>query len=138
MSWPRGRMRPASGERAPAIRLKSVVLPDPFGPMIPSSSPSSSVKLTSWTARTPPKPFDTRSTSRRGMERLRPRVQRAIAFTLAGGKRRVDFTKRYQPHLGRLDDTDRLAVGQRHDIHIADGGQRVATGGELDGKTGRG
>ena len=28
------------GRRAPAIRLKSVVLPEPFGPMMPTSSPS--------------------------------------------------------------------------------------------------
>src|SRR5260370_1221221 len=39
--------------------------------MTPSSSPSSSVKLTSLTAWTPPKPLDSRSTSRRGMSRVR-------------------------------------------------------------------
>src|SRR5712691_10290750 len=69
-SWPWKRILPASGRRAPAIRLNSVVLPEPFGPMTPSSSPSSSVKLTSFTDRTPPKPFDSRSTSSRGMPRL--------------------------------------------------------------------
>src|SRR6266851_9944897 len=70
-SRPRKRIRPESGRRAPAIRLKSVVLPEPLGPMTPSSSPSSSVKLTSLTAWTPPKPLDSRSTSRRGMSRVR-------------------------------------------------------------------
>src|SRR6266436_8988651 len=69
-SWPWKRILPASGRRAPAIRLNSVVLPEPFGPMTPSSSPSCSVKLTSLTARTPPKPLDSRSTSRRGTSRV--------------------------------------------------------------------
>src|SRR5216683_5856472 len=32
-------MLPAVGERSPAIRLNSVVLPAPFGPMMPTASP---------------------------------------------------------------------------------------------------
>src|SRR6478672_6480110 len=32
-------MLPAEGNRSPAIRLNSVVLPAPFGPMMPTASP---------------------------------------------------------------------------------------------------
>ncbi len=39
MSLPSKRMRPAFGRRLPVIRLNSVVLPAPFGPMMPSASP---------------------------------------------------------------------------------------------------
>src|SRR5881396_1272136 len=59
------RIAPASGLKAPVIRLKSVVFPEPLGPMTPISSPSSTAKLTSLTARTPPNALETRSTSRR-------------------------------------------------------------------------
>src|SRR5437016_9025776 len=65
ISRSRRRIEPPSGTRAPVIRLKSVVLPDPLGPMTPISSPSATAKLTSLTARTPPNAFETRSTSRR-------------------------------------------------------------------------
>src|SRR5215470_11253784 len=37
------------------MRLKLVVLPAPFGPMSATVSPSFTEKLTSWTARSPPK-----------------------------------------------------------------------------------
>src|SRR5206468_1132950 len=40
ISRSRRRIAPPSGTRAPVIRLKSVVLPDPLGPMTPISSPS--------------------------------------------------------------------------------------------------
>src|SRR2546426_2541833 len=40
ISRSRRRIEPPSGTRAPVIRLKSVVLPDPLGPMTPISSPS--------------------------------------------------------------------------------------------------
>src|SRR5919198_3322445 len=72
MSRSQRRIAPASGTRAPVIRLKSVVLPDPLGPITPTSSPSSTAKLTSLTARTPPNAFETRSTSRRVSARPLP------------------------------------------------------------------
>src|SRR5229473_1455259 len=46
---------PASGARPPAIRLKSVVLPAPFGPMIPSASPCATDRSISSAAMTEPK-----------------------------------------------------------------------------------
>ncbi len=46
---------PAEGRMAPVIRLKSVVLPAPFGPMNPQICFSGISKLTSFNAATPPK-----------------------------------------------------------------------------------
>ena len=43
ISRPFRRIAPASGARPPAIRLKSVVLPAPFGPIIPSASPCAEI-----------------------------------------------------------------------------------------------
>ncbi|MDT4830779.1 hypothetical protein FQZ97_642550 [compost metagenome] len=40
-TWPR------SGATPPAIRLNSVLLPAPFGPMMPSASPGASARLMS-------------------------------------------------------------------------------------------
>ena len=40
MSWPSSAMVPALGGVAPVISENSVVLPAPFGPMMPSASPS--------------------------------------------------------------------------------------------------
>ena len=52
---------PEVGGRAPVTRLKKVVFPDPFGPMIAVIEPFSNSKLTSLTAVNPPnflvKPF---------------------------------------------------------------------------------
>src|SRR6266481_6304665 len=49
------RISPASGASPPAIRLKSVVLPAPFGPMMPSASPGATDRSTSSAATTEPK-----------------------------------------------------------------------------------
>src|SRR5438105_3931022 len=56
-------MRPAVGARMPAIRLSSVVLPDPFGPKIPTISPGAIDNETSETALSPPKRFVSSITS---------------------------------------------------------------------------
>ena len=69
ISRPPSRTARRRAPSAPAITLNSVVLPDPFGPMIPDQLALLQAKLTSWTARTPPKPFDTRCTSSSGMPR---------------------------------------------------------------------
>src|SRR6185437_14716443 len=55
MSCPRNSTRPWLGASWPVSILKNVLLPAPFGPIRHRSSPSSSAKLTSRTARTPPK-----------------------------------------------------------------------------------
>src|SRR5262249_19223232 len=50
----------------PAIRLKSVVLPEPFGPMIPTTAPAGTSRLTPRTACTPAKALETPSRASRG------------------------------------------------------------------------
>src|ERR1700738_1708324 len=53
---------PSSAGSTPFNTLNSVVLPAPFGPMMPRISPWQMVKLTLLTARRPPKDFDSPST----------------------------------------------------------------------------
>src|SRR2546423_10573156 len=48
-------IRPALGRMRPATRLRSVVLPEPFGPKMPTISPRSIENETSATAVRPPK-----------------------------------------------------------------------------------
>src|SRR6266566_689751 len=55
MSCPRNSTWPWVGSSWPVSILKKVLLPAPFGPIRQRNSPSSSVKLTLRTARTPPK-----------------------------------------------------------------------------------
>src|SRR5437867_13394844 len=52
MSSPRKNTWPAEGWSTPVTQLKSVVLPDPLGPMSPSSSPGSTLRLTRLSAET--------------------------------------------------------------------------------------
>jgi hypothetical protein len=47
MSWPPTRTRPALGALLPVISSKSVVLPEPFGPMTPTTPGSSMRKSAS-------------------------------------------------------------------------------------------
>ena len=63
MLRPSSSTSPALGCRKPLSRLNSVVLPAPFGPMMPRISPLCSVKLTSCTALRPPKVFERLRTS---------------------------------------------------------------------------
>ena len=58
-SWPSKTMLPDVGVKKPVIRLKKVVLPAPFGPMIARSSPGSTVIEISLTAIRLPKYFET-------------------------------------------------------------------------------
>ena len=64
-SRPPKRTGPPSGERSPAIRLSVVVLPAPFGPTMPSASPSSTENERSSMTGTP-KDFCRPSTAIRG------------------------------------------------------------------------
>ena len=56
---PSKRMSPASGLNTPAMRLNSVVLPAPFGPMTAKISPGATASDTSSTATSPRKRFVT-------------------------------------------------------------------------------
>src|ERR1051325_10618125 len=64
MLMPWNAIPPWSGLNTPAIRLNSVVLPAPFGPITAKAAPSGTAKLTSATARKPWKFFETLVTSR--------------------------------------------------------------------------
>ena len=63
MSLPSNRIAPEFGGSWPLIVLKQVVLPAPFGPIMARNSPGATLKLTSLTARTPPKALDRERTS---------------------------------------------------------------------------
>src|ERR1043166_9509807 len=63
MSRPSSSMLPLLGWNSPLTMLSSVVLPAPFGPMIETISPCPTKTVTSSTARTPPKRFDTPDTA---------------------------------------------------------------------------
>src|SRR5690606_34158995 len=65
ISWPRKRIRPSSGGITPATRLKSVVLPAPFGPMSATISPRRTASEALATARRPRKLLETPATSSR-------------------------------------------------------------------------
>src|ERR1044071_9439069 len=54
MSCPSSWIEPESGVSSPVMRLNSVVLPAPFGPMISRRSPGSTLRLTSVVTRNPP------------------------------------------------------------------------------------
>src|ERR1051326_9126938 len=64
MRSPRKRISPDVGRCAPTRQEKSVVLPAPFGPMMPKTSPSATSKLTSASASRTPKRFYTWRTER--------------------------------------------------------------------------
>src|SRR6266853_1452897 len=64
MDWPSHRTSPRSGSRKPLRTLKSVVLPAPFGPMMPRISPARTSKLTSNRAWRPRNALEIPRTSR--------------------------------------------------------------------------
>src|SRR5260370_23169935 len=68
-------MEPADGRSRPPIRLNSVVLPAPFGPMRATISPSATSKLTRWRTRRPPKLRATSVPSRKGRAIRLPPLQ---------------------------------------------------------------
>jgi hypothetical protein len=55
MSLPSKYIFPAEGGKTPVMRLKKVVLPEPFGPMIAFIEPLSTSRLIPLTAISPPK-----------------------------------------------------------------------------------
>src|SRR3989441_7395386 len=57
ISAPRKRTEPALGLSAPAMRLNTVLLPEPLGPIRPRISPSATSNETLLTAVKPPKLF---------------------------------------------------------------------------------
>ena len=66
-SWPSSRTEPVNGSMKPDIRLNTVVLPAPFGPIRPRISPWFNTKERSDTARRPPKSLERLLTSSNAM-----------------------------------------------------------------------
>ena len=97
ISRPSKRIEPAFGLSAPAIRLKIVLLPDPFGPIRPRISPARRSKPTSLTAVKPPKRLvrpSTSSTGARASGRVKGRLPGGAPATPAlpregGGRQSV-------------------------------------------------
>src|SRR3989304_6039048 len=83
MPIPLNRIPPLSGRSNPVIRLNTVVLPAPLGPINPRISPSATLKDSACTAMTPPKDFvrfsasSNRTFARPPLEPRRPRPQLA-------------------------------------------------------------
>src|SRR5271165_6098373 len=74
------RIVPASGRIVPAMRLRRVVLPEPFGPMRPSTSPGETEIDISLTATSPPNAL------------VRPSASRSAAIASASlARRRQDL-----------------------------------------------
>src|SRR3954471_18723182 len=64
MSHPNTEMRPASIEYRPVIRFSTVVLPAPFGPIIPKIEFGGTAKLRFLTAVSPPNRLEQSSSTR--------------------------------------------------------------------------
>ena len=64
MSAPAKTTRPPSGATVPVAMPNSVVLPAPFGPMMPSASPSPSARSISFATTTAPKRLEIFSSAR--------------------------------------------------------------------------
>src|SRR5687768_9843326 len=107
MSWPRNVTRPLSGRWKPVSRLKSVVLPAPFGPMRPVMVPSRTASEHRSTARTPPNDFvrSSAARSRSGNDDEPVRVGHVGEELAAGGRHGHHvLVLQPEPHAGAVDE----------------------------------
>ncbi len=82
--------RPRVGCCSPVITLNVVVLPAPFGPIMPVISPARAAKPTSLTASIPPNLTESALTSRTGSSSLSSRTDKAVTtFGEEDGRRRA-------------------------------------------------
>ena len=124
MSLPSKRTVPLSERWLPVMRLKTVVLPAPFGPMSPTMVPSSTSKETSFTALSPPKdlvrsadpsrlmglPLPFRASGKRVGPRPRgrmPSVRTIIMTTMAAPKISMRASAKSRKTSGQAHDEDR-------------------------------
>src|SRR6266446_4674761 len=92
-------MRPASRRSRPVTQLKSVVLPEPLGPMRPWIRPASRRSETPLTAVTPPKLF------------LMPSISSAAAiYSVRGGRASRDIRRSAAAELRAASDRPRQPV----------------------------
>src|SRR5437660_12076505 len=98
------------------MQLKHVVLPAPLGPMSPTISNSSTLRLTSSRACRPPKRIDSCSASRTGIDTLRPRASRQIELEALALEPPPDRRSDRAQALGLEDQgDDRQHARQRRD-----------------------
>ena len=143
-SWPNSLIEPASAVRSPVIRLNSVVLPAPFGPMIRRRSPGITESDTSLRRRqaaealVEPRDFE----RRRVMGRLRrQRSWQAACARLR--MRRHSWRSRARARTGMnmitttkitpSSDVPALDVGRDHVLHQRDDGGADDRAGERAG-----
>src|SRR5713226_6359307 len=126
MSRPSKRTAPASGRTCPVMRLKSVVLPAPFGPMIAVTWPAATDRLTPPTASKPPNDLRRSRTSSTASPPPCPLPERdRRAGEAAGEAEQQDDQHRAQHERPVLGVGDDLLVeedqGQRADAGAEEG-----------------
>src|ERR1700674_625312 len=131
MRSPPRRTSPPSGGNTPAMTLKQVVLPAPFGPIRAQISPSRTAKRTSSTARKPRKCLEMPSTSRSGaieLARFAPRTEPGRA---AG--RRPDAMRQEDDHREETNTVEDLLGARRlHAEGVQQIGQALGEPGEQE------
>src|SRR5437660_3346631 len=124
ISSPRKRMDPDVGASAPETQLKSVVLPEPLGPMRPRISPCRTSNETSSRAVKPPKCFASRETVSTRPTHWAPGGSRALpgAWEPALLQRQ---RRRLRKEHGRLDLRERLRIDDLEPApdHLVDNGK---------------
>src|SRR5690606_11199286 len=123
---PSSRTRPASGGRWPLMTFSNVVLPEPFGPISPTSSPSPTSKLASSIAVRPPKRLLMRSMLRIAGMASRARPQRRRGGPARPGREPHQPPKAVAEEAGEQDHEQ----GEHDQVHAADVAQRFR--GEID------
>jgi hypothetical protein len=86
ISLPSNRIVPLSRATSPVIRLNSVVLPEPFGPITLTSSPAVTVRSIPSAAATPPNRFVSPSISSSGRAAAAPDFGVAQESSTAGAR----------------------------------------------------
>src|SRR6266852_3685212 len=114
------RTRPPDGRSTPVTQLNSVVLPDPFGPMIPRSSPRSTPTLTRLRAENLKKCFVRSWISRSGMRSAasaRPRRRQPVPDSdepLGHEQHHEDDGERAEDQVQALRGPQRLGQDRHH------------------------
>src|SRR4051812_16674986 len=110
----------------PVIRLNTVVLPAPFGPMSPCSVPAGSDRFRSWTARSPPKRMPAPRSSSSMAALPREQVGDLAAAEQAGGPQdhHPDEQARVDDHAVVGDGAEDLREGGEHDAGEQRPGER--------------
>src|SRR5579883_2391464 len=121
---PSNTMLPRSGRSTPEMRLSTVVLPAPFGPIRPCTLPCSTPNDTSSAARTPPNVRVTRS-SASNTERSREPEARPHAL-----EQRHEPAGQEEDHEQKDNAAHKLAVGARLNAELGEVTQRFRERGE--------